>query len=398
MLQRLIHSARVNVFESAQFYYGVLIVLTSYYLLNRFLQKLSFVFLDKLWIELKIGEGVLFGLAYGFILISAWFLRKKMSRYVLWCWGGLVLVFLINEFRFAFGNPYYSLMESLTKSQGYYTAKFTMPLLFWGVWSILKEANHYGLIFITQLLRFLTINAVLIIAGAVLGVSLFESYPLSGRWGYSGLLWHGPFHNIVYGIFLLYLLEQKNKQWGSIIIFGFVLMLLGQKAGLLYFLLIFTFTIVKKFYFQWGIIASSLVFVCCAPLWLPYVVTFSPFWENVYNKHGVWGVLISLRNENIEKIWLIISQQLSVFDIMFGSAIRYPVRFEMMPFDIIVYFGVLGLFLFVFLLFKILPSWKWSIPIFVACLGGGIYETPLGMLLFFLTLELVKKGKHSYSP
>ena len=70
MLQRLIHSARVNVFESARFYYWVLVILTSYFLLNRFLQKLSFVYLDNRWTELKIGEGVLFGLAYVVILIS----------------------------------------------------------------------------------------------------------------------------------------------------------------------------------------------------------------------------------------------------------------------------------------------------------------------------------------
>ena len=43
MLQRLIHSARVNVFESARFYYWVLVVLTSYFLVNRFLQKLSYL-------------------------------------------------------------------------------------------------------------------------------------------------------------------------------------------------------------------------------------------------------------------------------------------------------------------------------------------------------------------
>ena len=138
MLQRLIHSARVNLFESARFYYWILVVLTSYFLLNRFLQKLSFVYLDNRWIELKVGEGILFGLAYVVILISAWFLRKKIPHYVFWCWGGLVFIFLINEFRFAWGNADYSLIESLTKSQGYYTAKFTMPLLFWGVWSVLE--------------------------------------------------------------------------------------------------------------------------------------------------------------------------------------------------------------------------------------------------------------------
>ena len=398
MLQRLIHSARVNVFESARFYYWVLVVLTSYFLLNRFLQKLSYVYLDDRWTQLKVGEGVLFGLAYIVILISAWLLRKKIPRYVFWCWGGLVFIFLINEFRFAWGNADYSLIESLTKSQGYYTAKFTMPLLFWGVWLVLKDANHYGLIFITQLQRFLTINAILIIAAAIFGITCFESYPLSGRWGYSGLLWHLSFHSIAYGVFMLYLLDQKNKAWGSIILFGLVLLLLGQKAGLLYFILIFTLGIVTKRYLQWGVISSCLVIVFSAPLWLPYVVAISPFWEDVYNKHGVWGALLSLRNENIENIWGIISPQLSVFDVMFGGAIRFPTRIEMMPFDILIFFGVLGLLLFVLLVFKILPSWKWSIPIFVACFGGGIYEAPLGMLLFFLTVALVRKGNHNYSP
>jgi hypothetical protein len=398
MLQRLIHSARVNGFESARFYYWILVVLTSYFLLNRFLQKLSFVYLDNRWTELKIGEGVLFGFAYVVILISAWLLRKKIPRYVFWCWGGIVFIFLINEFRFAWGNADYSLIESLTKSQWYYTAKFTMPILFWGVWSVLKNANYYGVVFVNQLFVFLTINAVFIIFGAVFGVSIFESYPLSGRWGYSGLLWHLSFHCISYGVFMLYLLDQKKKAWGSIVLFGLVLLLLGQKVGLLYVLLIVTVGVVTNRYFQMGIIASGVVLVGSAPIWLPYVVAISPFWENVYNKHGVWGVLLSLRNENIKNIWEIVSPLLSVFDVMFGGAIRFPTRIEMMPFDILIYFGVLGLLLFVFLLFKILPSWKWSIPIFVACFGGGIYETPLGMLLFFLTVALVRKCNHNYSP
>ena len=398
MIHQVIHSARVYVFESARFYHGVLIVLTSYTLLNRFLKKLSFVYLDHSWHELKIGEGVLFGLAYGIILISAWLLRKKIPLNVFWCWGGLVLIFLRNEFHFAFGNPDYNLLESLTKSQGYYTAKFTMPLLFWGVWSVLKEANHYGRVFIHQLQRFLTINAVFIIAGAAFGVSTFESYPLSGRWGYSGLLFHGSFYNIVYGIFLLYLLEQKKKAWGSIVLFGLALLLLGQKSGLLYVLLIFTLGVVTGRYLQWGIISSFLGIIFSAQLWLPNLVSFSPFWENVYNKHGVWGALLSTRNENIENIWEIISPHLSVFDVMFGGAIRFPIRVEMMPFDVLVYFGVFGLFLFVFLIFKIIPNLKWSIPILVSCFSGGIYEMPLGMLVFFITLTLIKQDKHRYSP
>lgn len=398
MNQRLIQYTRLHVFESPRFYYWLLVVLTGYFILNRFIRKLSFVYLENQWIELKVGEGVLFGLAYGIILISAWFLRKKVPRYVFWCWGGIVLIFLINELRFAWGNPDYSLVESLTKSQGYYTAKFTMPLLFWGVWSALKEANHYGLVFITQLQKLLTINAIFLTTGAVLGISLFESYPLSGRWGYSGFLWHLSFYNLAYGVFLLYFLEQKKKPWVSIALFGLVLLLIGQKAGLLYFLLIFTLGVVTNRYLQRWIIAIFFVFVCSAQFWLPYIVYLSPFWENVYNKHGVWGVLLSLRNENIENVWQIISPELSILDVILGSPVRIPIRVEMMPIDILMFFGVCGLFLFFFLIYKIIPHWKWSVPFIVACFAGAIYEAPLGMLLFFVILALVKQGKHSYSP
>ena len=393
MLQRLIHSARVNVFESARFYYWVLVVLTSYFLLNRFLQKISFVYLDNRWTELKIGEGVLFGLAYGFILISAWLLRRKIPRYVFWCWGGIVLIFLINEFRFAWGNPNYSLMESLTKSQGYYTAKFTMPLLFWGVWSVLKNANHFGLVFIAQLQRILTINAVLIIAGAVLGISLFESYPLSGRWGYSGLLWHLSFHCASYGILLIYLLQKEHKQWVAIFLFVLTLMLLGQKAGMLYLLLIFMLVIIKTTLLRTIVLISGVAGMISAPVWMPIVVGLAPFWEKVYADHGVWGVIFSLRNENIYELFFDSGFRTYFLDWVLGGHGRFPNnKVEMMLFDALAYFGVLGLFIYVLFLLKIIPNWTWCIPLIVACFAGGIYEAPLVMVLYVvLLLSIIKQ-------
>lgn len=377
--------ARKHVFESARFYYGVLVVLTSYFLLNRFLQKLSYVYLDDRWTMLKTGEGLLFAVAYGFLLISAWYLRRKIPRYVFGCWGGIVLIFLINEFRFAWGNPDYSLVESLTKSQGYYTAKFTMPLLFWGVWSVLKNTNHYRGLFAHKLQVFLTANAFLIIAGALLGVSLFQSYPLTGRWGYSGLLWHLNFHCVSYGILLIYLLEKENKQWLTILLFGVALVLLGQKAGLLYLLLIFVFVVIKNQYFRLCLFGGGVGAVVAAPLWLPYVVSFLPFWENVYHKYGVWGVVFSLRNENIEMIWS--ETNLNFIDVLLGGAVRFPTRVEMMPFDILLFSGVTGLFLIGMFFWKFVPSWAWSIPLMVACFAGGIYEAPMGVLLLMMTLD-----------
>lgn len=396
--QNIFQKLRISIFESARFYYWLVIVITTYFLLSRILQKLSFVYLNNQWTELRIGEGVFFSMAYGVLLISALCLCKKIPRYVLGCWGGVVLIFLINEFRFAWGSPDYSLMDSLTKSQGYYTAKFTMPLLFWGVWSILKNSHNYGDLFVHKLQGFLTVNAVFIIAGAVFRISLFESYPLSGRWGYSGLLWHLNFHCISYGILLIYLLEKEKKQWLTILLFGVALALLGQKAGLLYLLLISVFVVIKNHYLRLGLFGSSVGAVVAAPLWLPYVVSFLPFWENVYHKYGVWGVVFSLRNENIERVWNETNLDLNFIDALLGGAVRFPVRVEMMPFDILLFSGITGLFLIGRFFWGLIPSWAWSIPLIVASFAGGIYEAPLGMLLLFLILSSVKKGKHGYSP
>ncbi|MGB0260106.1 MAG: hypothetical protein ACPF99_01725, partial [Flavobacteriaceae bacterium] len=181
---------------------------------------------------------------------------------------------------------------------------------------------------------FLTINAVLIIAGVVFGVSLFESYPLTGRWGYSGILWHNSINSILYGISLIFLFEKVQKEWFLITLFVVALLLLGQKAGLLYLLLIFVFVIIKNRYLRLGLFLGGVGAVVAAPLWLPYVVSFLPFWENVYHKYGVWGVVFSLRNETIKYIWDNNMTDFDVIDILIGGVIRFPSRIEMMPFDI----------------------------------------------------------------
>ncbi len=385
MLQRLTHSARVNVFESARFYYWVLVVLTSYFLLNRFLQKLSYVYLDDRWTQLKVGEGVLFGLAYIVILIGAWLLRKKIPRYVFWCWGGLILIFFINEFRFAWGNPNYSIMESLTKSQGYYTAKFTMPLLFWGVWSVLKNANHYGVVFVNQLLVFLTINAVFIISGAVFGVSLFESYPLSGRWGYNGLLFHNSMSNILYGLVLIFLFETNRKKRLLIFIFSLSLLLLGQKAGMFYLALIVCFVWIKNKVLNVGFLGMGGILLLTVQYWIPFIVKYNLFWRNVYEKHGSWGVFFSLRNENIQKI-LSPTNEMSVLDFFIGGTSRFPMRVEMMPFDVFLFYGALGIIVSLIFYVRLSAKVYWYIPIAVSCFAGGIYESPLAMMILLILL------------
>ena len=163
--------------------------------------------------------------------------------------------------------------------------------------------------------------------------------------------------------------------------------MLGQKAGVLYILLIFMLVITKSTLLRTIILISSVVGIISAPVWMPIVVGFIPFWEKVYTNHGVWGVIFSLRNEMVESIWSEINQNFNFFDLFFGSEIRFKRRTEMMPLDLLIYFGTTGLFLVSSFLYKTISHWAWSIPIIVACFAGGVYEAPLCMIFYFIVIK-----------
>ena len=89
----------------------------------------------------------------------------------------------------------------------------------------------------------------------------------------------------------------------SVFLFASALLLLGQKAGILYLLLIFILVIIKTAFLRIIILISSVVGIISVPVWMPIVVGFIPFWEKVYTNHGVWGVISSLRNENVYELF-----------------------------------------------------------------------------------------------
>ena len=167
---------------------------------------------------------------------------------------------------------------------------------------------------------------------------------------------------------------------------------MGQKAGFLYLMLIFIFVIVKNKSLRTTILISSIAGVISAPFWIPFVITYTPFWGQVYDAHGVWGVVFSLRNESIYELFFDSGFRTYFLDWVLGGHGRFPNnKVEMMLFDALAYFGVLGLFIYILFLLKIIPNWTWCIPLIVACFAGGIYEAPLVMVLYVVLLLGIKK-------
>jgi len=198
--------------------------------------------------------------------------------------------------------------------------------------------------------------------------------------GYNGLLFHNSINSIFYGIGLIFILEKQKKEWLLIFLFSLTLLLLGQKGGMFYLALIVCFAWIKNKTLHVGFLVVGGLLLLTVQYWIPFIVQYNLFWRNVYEKHGTWGVFFSLRNENIETIFST-TQNFEVINFIAGGIVRFPTRVEIMPFDILLFFGIIGLFLNVLYYWKWPTKKIWYIPLVVACLGGGLYESPMGMIL-----------------
>ena len=69
----------------------------------------------------------------------------------------------------------------------------------------------------------------------------------------------------------------------------------------------------------------------------------------------------------------------------------------MMPFDLLLFSGFLGIIFAGTYFYRMVPSWSWSIPLLVACFAGGLYESPLPFLFFVVFVSLSKGEKYNLS-
>ena len=95
MLQRLIHSARVNVFESARFYYLVLWAVVGYSILNQSTRKFLWVIFDKQYPPNPAGV-IIYSLTGAALIISFLMLLKVIRKDLIFYMGLLAFVILIQ--------------------------------------------------------------------------------------------------------------------------------------------------------------------------------------------------------------------------------------------------------------------------------------------------------------
>ena len=392
MLQRLIHSARANVFESTRFYYGLLWVLIGYSIVREVIQKFTLVYHTEPYILPREIVGVLFFVFAFCSTISAWFLRKKIDKNILIFVSIISIISLINELRFALEIKEYSLRDSLTTGQLYYVAKIIFPLLFLGFWSLLDNEKIRTAFMIRLIESLFLINAGLILFGGILAeISLMESYPLSGRWGYCGLLLDRVTTQLAYGLLLLHNWSPNKPFYWKNFVFIICLLVSGQKAGFLWLGLFIVFVVIRSSVLRNAIVLLAAAIFAFIPYYIKLLVGLSPFWEKVYEKHGILGVVFSLRNELLWSVFESEKENTSITEVLFGGISRFPTRIEFLPLDLFIYFGFVGLVFFIWFLTYWISPWKWSIPLVVACFAGGVMGSALAVV--FLGLFMLNEEK-----
>lgn len=373
MLQRLIHCVRLNVFESARFYYWVLAVLTFHLIVRLSIIKIVTVNGGSEWLFSKIITAILYGSVYGICLVSVVLLRKRIAKHFLYVWLLISFISVFNEFLFYSKNIIsYDFISSLTAGQLFTNIKITFTLIFIGVYHALNNNNILHQDFLKIILKLTLLNSVVVLSGFIFDISFFESYPGSPRWGFSGFL-SREYSVVLSSIFLIDLLKKERFYKIKPLLLLFALIASGTKAGLLSVFLIVFFVFIKSLKIRFLIVFVISFLILSLPQWMSRLVALNDFWYEVYQSHGSWGVVFSLRNESFIKFIDLVNNNYHPVNWIIGGEIRIEnLRVEMLLFDLFCFYGVLGVLTILYLFLKIIPSLKESIPVLVALFSGGI--------------------------
>ena len=379
MLQRLIHSARVNVFESARFYSWVVLFLITHNIFRTLTVKyyISINQSEVFWSKAVVG--ITIAVVYFFAFVSSLIKWRELNFFMKISWLILLIIGVSNEIiHFVFKDSI-DLFSSVS-GQWQTTTTFTLSLLFVTLWSVIARGGNGNKILLNIVERVVVCNALMSITGLIFDLQVFESYPYSGRWGYSGFM----FRNTSILLYFIFIIRewQNGKNILKLLLLSFALLISGTKSGIMIFGLLFLLLIIKRPLFRVGGVISSVILMSTINYWVPWLSNKSLFWSQVYNNYGSYGVLFSLRNENFNEFWQIFSNNMSLINILFGGGIRSEVLWiEMLPFDLFCWFGAIGLLVSVCFYLSWIKIWLHSIPLLVSMFSGILVLDPVSMIV-----------------
>lgn len=205
------------------------------------------------------------------------------------------------------------------------------------------------------------VNSILILFGLLFDINFFETYYNSSRFGYNGFFAKNGEVTYLYMILISILyykfLKLNNKKDIYLAIFLSIISLLTGKKVLFLFLgllfiyyIIYNFKTIKK-YLAFLLIPIALILVFSKTI-LQNFSKMDSFWYDTYEEYGLLGMLTSTRSILCENSINYISKNWNWYNYFIGGINynKYKVEFEFV--DIFLFFGILGVIIFVILLKK----------------------------------------------
>lgn len=274
----------------------------------------------------------------GFLLLKNRFKPYFLSVFI----GGMALIFLVGQWAFndfEFGSHLFE--NSL--HFGRFVFVFFIVLLF--------HTFPKGLspMLFTVFEKLMIFNAVLMLLTIVFDITMFKTYYF--RFGASGIFMTPSMITYFNALGLTYFLNcflKDKKKLPELLLLFVVCFLSGTKALLFFvFLTGIHLFILKRIYLK-RLFYLSVLFVLGMGFFLKEAVAkffasnFEPLIQ-AYNEFGWWAALTSLRSQNLKENFLpVIREKWGLLNYLFGGTDFESYRVEFEPFDIFLFFGIVG--------------------------------------------------------
>ena len=207
--------------------------------------------------------------------------------------------------------------------------------------------------------KIVILNSIIVITTIVFDLPIFKTY--YNRFGSSGAFMTPSMITYFNAFALTYFLHKyinNRKNLIELILVSIVCFLTGTKALIFFFLLtLFHFTLLKRLYakksfymFFFGLIVLLILLKDKITEFI--FVNFKPLLV-VYEERGLISSLTSLRDVNFRNNFFpVISEKWNFYNFLFGGTDFEIYRVEFEIFDVFLFFGIIGMLLYLFFYFK----------------------------------------------
>ncbi|PQV49658.1 hypothetical protein CLV33_103296 [Jejuia pallidilutea] len=272
---------------------------------------------------------------------------------------------------------------------------FTLPLLNYSY----KVNNE---VFIKRLKiffkYFILLNAVFVLLGFLFEIKIFQTYQYSTRFGFNGVLLSQGFTPFFYlcGTTIFWI-SKDNKMLITVLILS---LMSGLKGAYFAEFFLLTLLVLSNQEFNKRIKIKIVAFLSILFITFLLILFSTPLFERIIESEGLMTAVFSYRTDNLLTLFNQITPE--NYNIFIGALKLETVRLEMQVFDVILFFGIVGLLAyltFLYFLYKRFVKNNVSKVFFVtilmlSILMGNLLYIPLSSILMFLVLMALLENKN----